>query len=88
MLRMHEGETVNMQVSLPQAPYRDLPVTISTDNRNLSLGEQNAGDPLTVTIPGNDRHAVFTIRGIAHGVTRVTATARATNPDTYVVDVQ
>jgi len=34
-----------MEVSLPEAPYGDLPVTISADNRNIALGNQNAGDP-------------------------------------------
>lgn len=77
-----------MKVSLPEAPYGNLSVTISTDNRNLSLNEQSAGDPLIVTIPGNDRSAFFSIRGIARGVSHLKAMGRATNTDDFKVSVE
>jgi len=65
-LDLHEGETITATATLWEPPRDSLSVTIAVDQEDspISINDQPRGTRVTLTIPGNDRRAAFTIRGI------------------------
>ncbi len=69
-LSLKERETIAATVLVVKAPKEALTVTVTTEeNPAVSLNDQPAGTPITLTIPTNDRRADFTVRGIQTGKT-------------------
>lgn len=60
-----EGQTVEVEVYLPQAPQQNTEVIVHPKTNHISLNNAPAGDDITLVIPNNDRRIVFDMRGIA-----------------------
>jgi len=87
-MQLHEGQTAQMRVELAEAPYHDLEILLTTQDRNISIEGQPAGTSATVVIPSTDRYVVFSVKGITIGDVYVTASASATEPAQYKVCIR
>lgn len=61
---VHEGDTVEIAVLLPEAPLQNTEVIVQPSTRDVSLNNAPAGETITLIIPNNDRRVVFQMRGI------------------------
>ena len=61
---VHEGDTVEITVLLPEAPLQNTEVIVQPSTRDISLNNAAAGQDITLVIPNNDRRVVFQMRGI------------------------
>ncbi len=62
---VQEGQTVEIEVLLPEAPQQNTEVIVHPKTNHITLNNAPAGQDITLVIPNNDRRIVFEMRGIA-----------------------